>query len=330
MTYMNILIIGGAGYIGSHTTELFAQRHHNVTVLDDLSSGNPNFVLNAKLIQGDFGNLELLEQLFRQYNFDLVMHFASYIEVGESVLNPAKYYLNNVAKTIQLLHTMLKHNCLNFIFSSTAAVYGTPNSIPIREDHVLNPINPYGRSKLMVEQILDDFQNAYGLRSISLRYFNAAGADLTARMGENHQPETHLIPLMLQSISQNSRLTVNGNDYPTADGTCIRDYVHVLDIAAGHLLAAETLFNKKTSSSIYNLGTGSGFSILQIIEAAERITQKTVDIHYGLRRSGDPAILVADNAKAKKELGWDLNYSDLDTIIASAWKWHSKYAASFC
>lgn len=324
---MRILVIGGAGYIGSHTCALLIEQGHELVVLDDLSSGNPDFLIGGELVQGDFGDSALLQRLFLHYQFSAVMHFASFIQVGESVQNPGRYYQNNVAKTINLLNTMVQYQVNNFIFSSSAAVYGTPQYTPIDEAHSLQPINPYGRSKLMVEQILADYAVAYGLQSISLRYFNAAGADLQARMGENHEPETHLIPLLLQSLQGGSSFTMHGNDYPTPDGSCIRDYVHVLDIASGHLLAAKALATNKPMANFYNLGTGQGFSIKEVIHKVESITGHAIAVEIGARRTGDPAVLVADNLLAKKDLGWQPAYSDLDSIIQSAWRWEQARVA---
>lgn len=321
---MHILVVGGAGYIGSHASALLIEQGHEVVVLDDLSSGEQDFLIGGEFIRGDCADVELLQKLFLRYQFSAVMHFASFIQVGESVQNPGKYYQNNLAKTITLLNAMIQHQVNNFIFSSSAAVYGSPHYTPIDEKHPLQPINPYGRSKLMVEQILADYATAYGLKSISLRYFNAAGADLKGRMGENHEPETHLIPLLLQSLRGGPAFTMYGNDYPTPDGSCIRDYVHVLDIANAHLLAAEALVSNKPVAAMYNLGTGQGFSIKQVIEAVTAVTGQSASVQLGPRRAGDPAVLVADNLQAQKDLGWELAYSNLDCIINSAWQWEVK------
>lgn len=261
----------------------------------------------------------LLDKLFTEHQFAAVMHFASFIQVGESTQNPAKYYQNNVAGTLQLFQAMLKHHVKYFIFSSSAAVYGEPKYTPIDEKHVLVPINPYGHSKRMVEQMLEDFALAYDFRFAALRYFNAAGADPEGRFHERHEPETHLIPLILQvAKGQRSSIMVYGNDYPTTDGSCVRDYVHVTDLCAAHLLALEGLFDG-AKSSFYNLGTGHGFSVQQVIEAAREITEKPIPIEEGPRRTGDPANLVADPSKAMQELNWQPQYSDLKTIIAHAW-----------
>lgn len=326
---MQILVVGGAGYIGAHTSALLVAQGHEVVVLDDLSSGEQGFLSGCEFIQGDCADVDLLQKLFLRYRFSAVMHFASFIQVGESVQNPSKYYQNNVAKTLNLLNTMLQHQVNNFIFSSSAAVYGSPHYTPIDENHPPQPINPYGRSKLMVEQILADYATAYGLKSISLRYFNAAGADLQGRMGENHEPETHLIPLLLQSLRGGPAFTMYGNDYSTPDGSCIRDYVHVLDIASAHLLAAQALIANKPVAAMYNLGTGQGFSIKQVIDAVASVTGQSVSVQLGPRRAGDPAILVADNIQAKTDLGWELVYSGLDCIIRSAWTWENTRADFF-
>lgn len=319
-----ILVTGGAGYIGSHMTDLLLERGHKVIVFDNLQTGFRDAVLNAKLVIGDLGDEKALTQLFAEEQFDAVMHFAAFIQVGESVSNPALYYKNNVANTLNLLTAMLKHQVKVIIFSSSAAVYGEPRYIPIDEAHPKDPLNPYGRSKLIVEQILQDYAQAYDLRSISLRYFNAAGADPKGRLGERHNPESHLIPLVLQAASgRRNAVSVYGEDYPTKDGTCIRDYIHIVDLCQAHLLALNKLLNGGGSDA-YNLGNGNGFSILEVIETAKIITNKFIKVIKAARRVGDPAILVADATKAKKDLGWQPKFSALKTIIEHAWQWENK------
>lgn len=311
----NILVVGGAGYIGSHMVDCLSQTGFVPIVLDNLSTGHRDSVLNAKLIVGEMADKQLLDDLFSHYQFAAVMHFASFIQVGESVQDPNKYYQNNVANTLQLLDAMIRWKTNHFIFSSTAAVYGEPQYTPIDENHPVVPINPYGRSKQMIEEVLQDFSRAYDFNFASLRYFNAAGADPAGRLGEWHEPETHLIPLVLQAaIGKRDSITVYGRDYATFDGTCIRDYIHVTDICAAHLLALKALLDGQ-KSYIYNLGTGSGFSVQQVIDAARVVTGKDFMVHEGKRREGDPAILVADARRAISELNWQPQYSDLHTIL---------------
>lgn len=315
-----ILIVGGAGYIGSHMVKQLIQKGYRPLVLDNLSTGYKEAVKTAELIVGDIENTNLLEQIFSSYPITAVMHFASFIQVGESVSDPAKYYQNNFSATLNLLRTMLKHQVKQFIFSSTAAVYGEPRYTPIDEKHPLLPINPYGKTKYMVEQMLEDFSKAYDFRYISLRYFNAAGADPDGDLAECHEPETHLIPLVLEVAKNKKKLiTVNGQDYKTPDGTCIRDYIHVSDLCSAHFLALNALM-EKADSNVYNLGTGKGASVNEVIESARKITQHHIPVVYSERRAGDPAVLVADATRAKKELNWNPIYSDLETIIQHAWK----------
>ena len=323
---MKVLIVGGAGYIGSHMALMLGQQGAQVIVLDDLSSGHADAVLSGKLVQGSIEDTGLLDRLFVEEKFDGVMHFASFIQVGESVQHPAKYYRNNVTHTLNLLDAMVRHRVENFIFSSTAAVFGQPEYVPIDEAHPKQPINPYGRTKLMVEQVLQDYDRAYGLKSVCLRYFNAAGADPEARIGETHDPETHLIPLLLQVASgRRDSAQVFGNDYDTPDGTCIRDYIHVLDLAAVHSLALAHLISGAPSAA-YNLGNGDGFSVRQVIEAVGHVTKKPIPVIDAARRAGDPARLVADATLARKHLGWTPLYPDLSTIVAHAWNWEKKIA----
>jgi UDP-glucose 4-epimerase len=315
-----ILIIGGAGYIGSHMVDYVLRSGYVPIVLDDLSTGHRDAVRNADLIVGSIHDSILLDNIFSTRSISAVMHFASFIQVGESVKDPAKYYHNNVAGTLNLLIAMLKWKVKNFIFSSTAAVYGEPQYTPIDEKHPLAPINPYGRSKWMIEQMLADFGVSYGLKYAILRYFNAAGADPEGQLAERHDPETHLIPLLLRTASgEKKSITVYGNDYPTLDGTCLRDYVHVTDLCSAHLLALHALWDGATRC-IYNLGTGFGYSVQQVIDMACSVTQRDIEVIYGPRRAGDPAILVADPTLAMRELHWRPNYSDLQTIISHAWR----------
>ena len=316
---MNILVVGGAGYIGSHMVKRLGQRGCAVTTLDDLSSGHRDAVLTGDFVQGDMADTELLRGLFAARKFDAVMHFASFIEVGESVREPAKYYRNNVANTLALLAAMREAGVDRFIFSSTAAIFGSPQYVPIDERHPRAPINPYGRTKNMVEDVLSDYERAYGLRSVCLRYFNAAGADPEGKLGERHDPESHLIPLALQAASgRRAGLSVYGTDYDTPDGTCIRDYVHVSDLCEAHWLALESL-RDGASSQAYNLGNGNGFSVLEVIETAKKVTGVDFVVKHEARRAGDPPRLVADASAIKAKLGWSPRYADLDTIIAHAW-----------
>jgi UDP-glucose 4-epimerase len=325
---MKVLVVGGAGYIGSHMTLVLRRQGAEVIGLDDLSSGHADAVLFARLVQGSIEDTGLLDRLFADENFDGVMHFASFIQVGESIEHPAKYYRNNVTHTINLLDAMIRHRVKNFIFSSTAAIFGQPEYVPIDEAHPKQPINPYSRSKWMVEQVLQDYDSAYGLKSVCLRYFNAAGADPEARIGETHDPETHLIPLLLQVASgRRQSAQIFGVDYDTPDGTCIRDYVHVLDLAAVHSLALSHLISGGPSAA-YNLGNGNGFSVHQVIDAVGKVTKKPVPVINAARRAGDPARLVADSALARRDLGWTPLHPDLSTIVAHAWNWERKIAGA--
>jgi len=315
------LVIGGAGYIGSHLVKALAEQQQHVVVVDNLSAGSASAVLGGELIIHDFEDREFLDTLFSSRSFDGVFHFASQIVVSESVKDPAKYYRANTAATLTLLEAMRDHKVGPLVFSSTAAVYGEPLYTPINEQHPTSPLNPYGRSKLMVEQMLADFAGAYGQKYIALRYFNAAGADPQARIGENHEPETHLIPLALQAISgKRPPLQLFGQDYDTPDGTCIRDYIHVDDLASAHILAINYL-NNGGESGIYNLGSNHGYSVNQVIHTAAQVTGREVPLTYAPRRPGDPASLVADASLAKKVLGWQPEYTDLNQIIQHAWAW---------
>ncbi len=315
-----ILIVGGAGYIGSHMLLHLKTAGYQPIVLDNLSTGHREAVLDAELIVGDMNDAALLSNLFSRYSFSAVMHFAACIEVGESVRDPLKYYKNNVAATITLLEAMQKHQIETLIFSSTAAVYGLPNAASINEAHPLNPINPYGRSKLMIEQIIQDLAQQGKLHYAILRYFNAAGADAEARIGECHQPESHLIPLLLQvARGERKNITVFGVDYPTIDGTCVRDYIHVDDLCAAHLSALNILLAEKRNL-ICNLGLGHGYTVLEVINKVRQITGHSIPIIEGQARAGDPPILVADAQLAYRELKWQAQ-ADLAQIITHAWQY---------
>jgi UDP-glucose 4-epimerase len=321
---MNILVVGGAGYIGSHMVKLLGRRGCHVTTLDDLSSGHRDAVLAGDFVQSDMADAELLRSVFAARRYDAVMHFASFIEVGESVREPAKYYRNNVANTLALLAAMRDAGVNQFIFSSTAAIFGTPQYVPIDERHPRAPINPYGRTKNMVEDVLADYERAYGLRSVCLRYFNAAGADPEGALGERHEPESHLIPLALQAAAgRRAGLSVYGTDYDTPDGTCIRDYVHVSDLCDAHWLALESL-RGGAASQAYNLGNGNGFSVLEVIETAKKVTGVDFPVKHEARRAGDPPRLVADSSAIKSTLGWSPQYADLETIVSHAWAYEKK------
>ena len=321
---LNILVTGGAGYIGSHTCKALAKAGFTPIAYDNLSSGHEWAVKWGPLAKGDILDRARLEEVFQQYKPSAVMHFAAYADVGESVAEPLKYYRNNVAGTLNLLEVMRDLDVDQIVFSSTCATYGIPQTIPISEQHPQNPINPYGFSKLVCEQMLTDLGVAHGLRSISLRYFNAAGADPDGEIGEERSSEGHLIPLVLQ-VAAGSRphVTIFGTDYDTPDGTCVRDYVHVTDLAEAHVLALKALQGNSDSAS-YNLGTGNGFSVRDVIQTASAVTGRRIPVREGSRRPGDPPRLEADATKAKKELGWKPCYDDPRQIIESAWNWSSK------
>lgn len=319
-----VLVTGGAGYVGSHACKSLAQAGYLPVVYDNLSKGHLNSVQWGPLEKGDMGDRERLDAVFKTYRPDAVMHFAAFIEAGESVSYPGKYYENNTFGTLTLLQAMCANGVKPIIFSSTAAVYGEPQGIPISETHPLAPINPYGTSKHMVELMLADFGTAHGLRYTALRYFNAAGADLHGDCGENHTPETHLIPLILQvALGKRPHVILNGDDYDTPDGSCIRDYVHVTDLVDAHILALEALLTR-TIAPAYNLGNGCGFSVREVIDTARQVTNLDIPLKIGPRRPGDPAKLVADSSKAKRELGWMPKYAQLVKIIETAWQWARK------
>ena len=319
----SILVVGGAGYIGSHMVKALSRAGHKVTTLDNLSSGHRDAVLAGEFIEGDLCDKNLLVQVLSQ-GFDGVMHFASSIQVGESVRRPDLYYQNNVANTINLLNAMVEHGIKRLIFSSTAAIFGMPSYTPIDEKHPKQPINPYGRTKLMVEEALHDYEQAFGLKSVCLRYFNAAGADPELELGERHDPETHLIPLVLQVASgRKDSIQIFGDDYATADGTCVRDYIHVSDLCDAHLLALDHLLQGGASQR-YNLGNGQGYSVKEIVNMAERVTGQSIKVAISDRRAGDPAVLVADATAICETLCWSPKYASLERIIADAWAWETR------
>ncbi len=315
---MHVLVVGGAGYIGSVTVAELLDAGHRVTVLDDLSYGHLSALdSRARFVQGNTANAAALESAFAS-NIDAVIHFAAFISVGESMAEPGCYFENNVARTIFLLNAMVKHNVRRFVFSSTAAVFGEPEYLPLDERHPLRPVNVYGETKLIVEQMLRWYDECCGIKYVALRYFNACGA--TESLGENHDPETHLIPIVLE-VAQGKRPAVPlfGDDYPTPDGTCVRDYVHIADLAQAHVLALDYAAGR---SGCFNLGSGHGHSNLEVIEAVRRVTDLPVLVDVQPRRAGDPPSLVASSELARSELGWKPRYEDLDAIVASAWKWH--------
>ncbi len=319
------LIVGGAGYIGAHMVKAINDAGHQAVVLDNLSTGHARAVSGADLIRGDTGDRDVLDRIFSTRAIDCVMHFAAFLQVGESVDHPLKYYRNNSGNTLVLLQAMKDHGVRRFILSSSAAVYGEPKKIPLTEDMPARPVNPYGRSKLFVEQVLADCHRAHGLDYISLRYFNAAGADPGGLIGEDHTPETHLVPLALRTaLGKQEQVRVYGTNHPTPDGTCLRDYVHVSDLAQAHLLAARSLLDGG-QSGIYNLGAQKGVSVLEIIDMARKITGRPIPVKHTLPRPGDPAVLVACAQKAMDELGWKPRYTDPEAIIATAWKWHKSH-----
>lgn len=325
---MKLLVTGGAGFIGSVVVAQLVEGGHQVVVYDDLSKGNRAAVhSSAKLVVGNVGDRARLESLFQQNAFDAVLHFAAFIEAGESMQVPERYFRNNTANTLVLLETMLEQRVARFVFSSTAALYGEPEHTPIRESARLLPTNAYGESKLLVEQMLAWFHRVHGFSYASLRYFNAAGA--TAMLGELHRPETHLIPLILQvACGRRENISIYGSDYPTPDGTCLRDYIHVSDLANAHLLALEALAGQQDPvRMIYNLGNGQGFSVLEVIEVARKITGHSIPALGKARRPGDPAILVASSEKIRRELGWKPKLPELHEIVGSAWEWMQRHPA---
>lgn len=324
-----ILVTGGAGYIGSHCVMALLENNNDVVIFDNLSTGHIETVQtlqkygNIEFQQGDLTNFDDINSVFKNFNIEKVVHFAAFSQVGESVVNPQKYYINNVCGTINLLRAMLENNVKKIVFSSTAATYGEPVYIPIDEKHPQNPINPYGQSKLMIEKIMDDYNKAYGLKSVRLRYFNVAGADLKSRIGEWHDPETHLIPNILKSTFNNGKtFQMFGDDYDTKDGTCVRDYINVEDLAQAHLLALKYL-DEGGETNFFNLGTNDGNTVKEVFAACEKVTQKDIPVEMKPRRAGDPASLVADNNKAKENLNWNPKHT-LEESIQSAYTWEEK------
>ena len=322
---MRVLVVGGAGYIGSVTVDQLLQSGHTVTVLDSLVSGHREAVnADAELLVADARAEDALARLMASHSFEAVVYYGGFIQAGESVVNPGRYFANNVAGCIALLNAMVAYGVGQFVFSSSAAVYGEPDEVPIREDAPLRPVNPYGEAKLMVERMLPWYEKQ-GMRYVALRYFNAAGA--SDRRGEDHRPETHLIPIVLQvAAGQRDAVPLYGTDYPTPDGTCVRDYVHVSDLAAAHVLALE---RPDSPSGVYNLGTGTGFSNREVIEAARMVTGKPIAVREEPRRAGDPARLVAASERAKEALGWTPGFTELEPIVESAWRWHQAHPKGY-
>jgi UDP-glucose 4-epimerase len=328
MSQPAILVIGGAGYIGSHMVLDLLRAGYPVVTLDNLSRGHRELVAGGEFVDGDLGDPVTLDRVLTAYPIGAVMHFAAWSLVGESVEQPLAYYRNNVADTVTLLEAMQRHGIRHFIFSSTAAVYGEPQQIPITETHPCMPANPYGATKLAVERLLSDVSAASDLTCSILRYFNAAGADADGAIGERHRPETHLIPLILQvATGARDAISVFGEDYPTPDGTCLRDYIHVSDLTQAHLLALEALL-RGGGNTIYNLGNSTGYSVRQVIDAAREITGHPIPARVAARRAGDPAVLIADSGRIRNELGWKPRYERLEDIIRTAWAWHQKEARS--
>ncbi len=327
---MNILVLGGAGYIGSHTVKALCELGYNVIVIDNLITGYEKAINpNAKFYKGDIRDKEFLNTVFQSEKIDAVIHFAAYSLVGESVENPLKYYDNNLCGTKVLLESMVENNIKKIVFSSTAATYGEPKNIPILETDPTEPTNPYGETKLAMEKMFKWTANAHGLKYVSLRYFNACGADESGLIGESHNPESHLIPIILQVPNkQRKHVSIFGTDYPTSDGTCIRDYIHVTDLAQAHILAVNYLLDGG-DSDIFNLGNGVGFSVRDVIETARKVTGHPIPAVESLRRAGDPAILIASSQKAKDILGWKPQHDSLEEIIESAWRWHKNHPKGF-
>ncbi len=316
-----ILVTGGAGFVGSHTVRLLAGHGFVPVVLDDLSEGHREAVSSAELVEGDLGDESLLDRLFERHRFSAVLHFAGRCYVGESVRDPLRYYRENVAKAVPLLSRVVDAGVRRFVFSSSCGVYGDPRQLPMSEDHPCRPVNPYGHTKLFVERMLQGLENSHGLRWAALRYFNAAGASSDGRLGESHDPETHLIPRTLRAaLGREPELTIYGTDYPTPDGTCVRDYVHVEDLARGHLAALQWLAGGQRSGA-FNLGTGKGWSVREVVAAAQRVCGRPIPCREGPRRQGDPPELVADASRAERELGWRARHRNLDRTVADAWRW---------
>lgn len=322
---MAILVTGGLGYVGSHAVKMLVDRGEEVISLDNLIFGHREAACGSKVVIGDIGDRELLRDVFRTHSIEAVMHFAALADVPESVADPQKYYITNVYSSIAMIEVMLEFGCKQMIFSSSAATFGEPKEVPIPEDHPKDPTNPYGRSKLMLEDILREYEAAYGMRSISFRYFNASGADPSGLIGEDHTPEHHLIPIVLQAaLGQRENVKVYGSDWPTPDGTCVRDYIHVTDLASAHLLGLQALRDGH-ATAVYNMGNGSGYSVLEVIRMAEEVSGKQIDAVPADRRPGDPAVLVASSAKITADLGFKPQFPELRTIIETAWNWHSTH-----
>lgn len=325
---MRVLVTGGAGYIGSHAVRELVNSGHSVTVLDTLANGHEEAVdPRSTLIVGSTANSDLLMQRLHAHQIEAVMHFAADIEVGESVIDPLKYYQNNFANSLKLLDAMMKLGIKKFVFSSTAAVYGNPDRVPIMENQRRQPINPYGRSKMMMEMAIEDACYAHGLGFTILRYFNVAGASPDATIGEDHRPESHLIPRILQAARKEGEVRIFGTDYDTYDGTCIRDYVHVVDLARAHVLALEQMEAGK--GAIYNIGSESGFSVREVLAACEKVVGKKIQVIEEARRPGDPAILIASSKKIRQELKWEPMYPNIQTIVGHAWHWHLTHPAGY-
>jgi len=321
---MSILVTGGAGYIGSHVVKDLIENDYDVITVDNLKKGHKKAVLGGKLIVGDITDSEFLKEVFSYNEIEAVVHLAADSLVGESMENPGKYYHNNFDNGIKLLDVMLEHGVKNIVFSSTAAVYGEPQQVPIKEDHPIKPTNPYGESKYFFEKAMERYNKLFDLNYMSLRYFNAAGADPSGEIGEDHDPETHLIPLVLDTaLGKRDKLYIFGNDYDTRDGTCVRDYIHVNDLAKAHILALQALMQGK-DSGIYNLGNGEGYTVREVIETARKVTNKEIPAENSSRREGDPAVLIASSKKIKNELNWQADYPELEKIIETAWNWHKK------
>lgn len=322
---MNVLVTGGAGYVGSHACKALARAGHKPVVLDNLSNGHEWAVKWGPFYKGDISNIELIREIIQKEKIDACMHFAAYAYVGESVASPAKYYDNNVAGTLALLEALRLEGVRRFVFSSSCATYGIPENTPISETTPQVPINPYGMTKLMVERILADYGHAYGFKTVALRYFNAAGADPDGEIGEHHEPETHIIPLAIAAAHSGRQFTVNGDDYETSDGTCIRDYIHVTDLAAAHLRALHLLDSQDANFEAYNLGTGEGLSVKEIINVVSEVVRKKLKITHGARRPGDPPELVASAEKALHQLGWQPQHSSAEEIVTTANAWYVQH-----
>ncbi len=322
---MSILVCGGAGYIGSHMVAELLEKGEDVVIIDNFQKGHRDAILGGKVYEGDLRDKKILDKVFTENSIEAVIDFAADSLVGESVIEPLKYFNNNVGGTINLLEAMRDYNVKNIVFSSTAATYGEPDRVPIEEEDKTFPTNPYGESKLTVEKILKWCDKAYGIKYTALRYFNAAGAHVSGKIGEDHKPESHLIPIILQvALGQRDKIMIYGDDYSTEDGTCIRDYIHVTDLANAHLLAVNRLKNGG-QSIICNLGNGTGFSVKQVIEVCRKVTECNIEAEVAPRREGDPAILIASSDKAKKQLGWNPKYNSIESIVETAWNWHKNH-----